>query len=368
MGRIDVLALLLAVSAVVLGAQTAAAQPGQERKQARAEARQRFAEMDANGDGTVSREEWRGSAQSFRVHDWNRDGVLSGRELRDAVRQAQPDQLEDFDTVDSMNDWSPTRFTALDRNRDGRIARAEWPYDADSFYRIDRDRNNTVSRTEFLGGDFDDDRGDRFDYLDADGNNRVTRQEWHASADAFTWLDRNRDGVLSRTEVEGESTDSAAGADLFDRLDVNNDNGDGVLTRRELAGTAVDGTSDSATVRVAATATTRWIDTGVFVYAGDIVRFQASGSVQMSSDAGDVAAPGGARSGRRAADAPLPQQPAGALIARIDQSGPIFVGSNAAGIRMPQTGRLYLSINDDHLPDNSGEFQVVVEVQRSTTR
>jgi hypothetical protein len=35
---------------------------------------------------------------------------------------------------------------------------------------------------------------------------------------------------------------------------------------------------------------------------------------------------------------------------------------------MPQTGRLYLSINDDHLPDNSGEFQVVVEVQRSTTR
>ena len=62
----------------------------------------------------------------------------------------------------------------------------------------------SLSRTEFLGGDFDDDRGDRFDYLDADGNNRVTRQEWHASADAFTWLDRNRDGVLSRVEVEGD--------------------------------------------------------------------------------------------------------------------------------------------------------------------
>ena len=32
---------------------------------------------------------------------------------------------------------------------------------------------------------------------------------------------------------------------------------------------------------------------------------------------------------------------------------------------MPQTGRLYLSVNDDHLPDNTGEFRVVVEVQRS---
>jgi Ca2+-binding EF-hand superfamily protein len=385
----ELLALALSISAVMAAtsAGPAAAQPGQERREARAEARQRFAEMDSNGDGSISRDEWRGSLQSFRVHDWNRDGVLSGNELRDAVRQAQTDQLEDFDTLDSMNDWSPSRFTTLDRNRDGRIARAEWPYDVDSFYRIDRDRNNIVSRTEFLGGDFDDDRGDRFDYLDADGNNRVTRQEWHASADAFNWLDRNRDGILSRVEVEGEATGTSNPADLFDRLDVNNDNrinrtewqytrrsfderdanGDGVLNRRELAGSAVEGTSDSATVRVA-TNTTRWIDSGVFVYAGDIVRFRASGSVQMSTDGGDVADPGGARSGRRAADAPLPQQPAGALIARIDQGGPIFVGGNSGGLRMPQTGRLYLSVNDDHLADNSGEFQVVVEVQRSTTR
>ena len=148
---IDVLALLLTISAVVLGTQPAAAQPGQERKQAR----QRLAEMDSNGDGTISRQEWRGSLQSFRVHDWNRDGVLSGNELRDAARQAQGDQLEDFDTVDSMNDWSASRFTTLDRNRDGRIARAEWPYDVDSFSRIDRDRNNIVSRTEFLDTAYD---------------------------------------------------------------------------------------------------------------------------------------------------------------------------------------------------------------------
>ena len=98
--------------------------------------------MDADGDGRISRDEWRGSVQSFRVHDWNRDGLISGNELRDAVRQAQAGELEDYDAVDSMNDWSASRFTALDRNRDGRIARAEWQDDLDSFYRVDRDRNN----------------------------------------------------------------------------------------------------------------------------------------------------------------------------------------------------------------------------------
>jgi Ca2+-binding EF-hand superfamily protein len=384
------LALLLAASlAAVYGAVdtsglAAGSQPGQERQGARAAARQRFADMDTNGDGQISRDEWRGSPQSFRVHDWNRDGVLSGNELRDAMRQAQSDVLEDYDGVDSMNDWSARRFTALDQNRDGRITRAEWRDDLDSFYRADRDRNNVLSRAEFLGSDFDDDRGDRFDYLDADGNNRVTRQEWHASADAFEWLDRNRDGVLSRVEVEGNPTDT--GADDFARLDVNGDNrisrgewrwtrtsfdqrdanGDGVLSRREMAGSAAEGTSNGATVNVA-TSTTRWVDSGVLVYAGDVVRFQATGTVQMSTDGADVADPGGARSQRRAASAPLPEQPAGALIARIDQGGPIFVGANTSGIRMPQTGRLYLSVNDDHLADNTGEFRVVVEVQRGAT-
>ena len=387
------LALVAALAAVEASRAAAEPQFSQPPRQpnASAEIRQRFADMDTNGDGMIARAEWRGSAQSFRVHDWNRDGVLSGNELRDAVRQAQAGELEDFDPPGSINDWSASRFTALDRNRDGRITRAEWQDDYDSFYRADRDRNNVLTRNEFLGGDFDDDRGDRFDYLDVDGNNRVTRQEWHASADAFNWLDRNRDGVLSRAEVEGQSTGNGngfgTGGDMFARLDANGDNrisrsewrwtrssfdqrdlnGDGVLNRREMAGTDGDGAADSATVSVG-NSTERWIDSGVFVYAGDIVRFDATGTIQMSGDGADVADPGGARSGRHASNAPLPERPAGAVIARINQGAPIFVGANTSGIRMPQTGRLYLSVNDDHLPDNTGEFRVVVEVQRGSTR
>lgn len=49
---------------------------GQEQRQ------MRFRGMDQNGDGVISRSEWRGNDKSFRKHDRNHDGVLSGDELR----------------------------------------------------------------------------------------------------------------------------------------------------------------------------------------------------------------------------------------------------------------------------------------------
>jgi hypothetical protein len=52
------------------------------RAQRSRQAQTRFQAMDENGDGVISRAEWRGSAQSFSRHDWNDDGVLSGNEVR----------------------------------------------------------------------------------------------------------------------------------------------------------------------------------------------------------------------------------------------------------------------------------------------
>ena len=384
--------LLTITLALGCGSAALAQPPGQVRRDERA-ARQRFLQMDTNRDGVISRNEWRGSLESFRVHDWNRDGVLSGQELTEAARVDGNGELPDYD--DSPADWSAARFQTLDRNHDGRLTIAEWVYDDDSFRRADRNRDNVLSRTEFVGGDFDDDRGDRFDYLDLDGNNRITRDEWHASEQAFTWLDRNRDGVLSRIEVEGQSPttprNGPGGRDAFSRLDVNHDNrisrsewqwnrgsfdqrdlnDDGMLSRREFDANGgssgwYDSANESDTVTVGGTS--RWVDTGIYVTAGDMVRFQATGTIQMSTDANDVADAAGARSRRRATNAPLPDQPAGALIARLNQGAPMFIGGNTAWIRAPQSGRLYLSANDDFLDDNTGAFQVRVQVQRDSTR
>ena len=87
----------------------------------------------------------------------------------------------------------------------------------------------------------------------------------------------------------------------------------------------------------------------------------ASGTIQMSDDASDTANPAGSTRGRNAPDAPVLNQLAGGLIAQIDNYGPIYLGGRRT-FTAPVSGRLYFGVNDDHLPDNRGEFNVNVNV------
>ena len=107
--------------------------------------------------------------------------------------------------------------------------------------------------------------------------------------------------------------------------------------------------------------TERWTDTGMRVEAGDTITFDAEGSIQMSADDGDTATPSGSRTGRRAVDAPLRNQSAGLLIARIGASTVVSIGDRRTS-RAPVGGELYLGVNDDVLGDNSGEYRVSVTV------
>ena len=221
-------AVFIALLVTGLAVDTAAQGRGRGRGQNRPAIR--FAEMDRNNDRVITRAEWRGSRQSFTVHDWNGDGILSGDEVRVGAQRPRDEEPDDLDSVwdePEIDDWTVENFRTIDRNGDGRISRAEWYFDRETFNRIDHNGDNAVTQAEFIGSeDVDDDREDLFEYLDDNNDGRVTRAEWHGTRARFDALDRNRDNVLTRDEAMG----TEAPADLFSAIDVN---GDRVIARNE---------------------------------------------------------------------------------------------------------------------------------------
>ena len=63
---------------------------------------------------------------------------------------------------------------------------------------------------------------------------------------------------------------------------------------------------------------------------------------------------------RHNATQPIPSRPAAALIGKIGDQDPFFIGDEQGPIRMRESGRLYLGVNDDYLEDNSSNSRVTV--------
>ena len=357
-----------------------------------AQARMRFQAMDQNADGEITRAEWRGAPRSFDVHDWNGDGKLSGDEVRIGVQRATDWNTVDHNpsTAERYLSYTPAGFRNLDHNRDNRLTANEWHHDTETFRRMDANRDSALTEAEFLGTE-DDLRGDRFDDIDVNNDGRVNRNEWYGGAAAFDRLDQNNDGVLSRFEVVGGETYSDDGFDQFRNLDYDNNgvlardewhwsagsfsardlNRDGTISRQEFArigntaGAPAAGTGRSTVVAprtVRVNAKQRWSDTGVDVQAGDMITFNSTGTITLGGP-DDSATPAGSTTGRKAPEAPLLNQPAGVLIARVGNFSPIFVGGRRQ-VRAPVSGRVYLGVNDDYLGDNTGEFVVAVGATR----
>jgi Ca2+-binding EF-hand superfamily protein len=187
---IATLQLIMLTSALAV-ATTAAAQavPRQPRQSAPRDRQiqMQFRGMDSDGDGVITRAEWRGNNQSFRNHDTNRDGVLSGEEIWEP-RSNQPATDDDFNQ--------------LDRNNDGAVSRSEWRRDRDTFDRLDRNNDGVIARNEFPGLANDTRWDDRPPFADLDWNRNgvITAGEWKGAADDFRALDTDNDGVLSERE------------------------------------------------------------------------------------------------------------------------------------------------------------------------
>jgi len=139
-----------------------------------------------------------------------------------------------------------------------------------------------------------------------------------------------------------------------------------LLSRTDAAAAAV-GTAGTGSATLApatgngivVSAKTQWTPTGLTVRRGEILTFNTTGEIQLSTAPDDVATSAGAKSQRYATGAPLPRAFAGALIGRIGNSAPFAIG-NMTSVTMPAAGQLFLGVNDDGFDDNAGEFRVEI--------
>lgn len=100
-----------------------------------------------------------------------------------------------------------------------------------------------------------------------------------------------------------------------------------------------------------------WNDAGIDVRAGQTVYFEAQGRVRWGRDRQD--GPAGERNSPSNPNRPMGNRNAAALIGKIGNDL-FFIGDDTGAIRVRNSGRLYLGVNDDVLTDNSGNFRVVV--------
>lgn len=109
----------------------------------------------------------------------------------------------------------------------------------------------------------------------------------------------------------------------------------------------------------------QWTATGLTVRSGEVLTFQTTGEVRYTPDPNEVAGPAGSKAQHKIGGAPLPQDFAGALIARVGNGQPFAIG-NQTSVPMPASGQLFLGINDDNVSDNQGGFRV--NITRSNRR
>ena len=156
--------------------------------------------LDADGNGTISRQEWLNAAGArFDRLDANKDGVLTPDEMARGKRRGPPGQRQ---------------FSRMDTNGDGEISSSEFSAahpnaPADLFSKLDTNKDGQLSSSEL--------RGLRQQMA------TVMRQK------TIERLDTNHDGSLSLAELQAAYPNMTA--EKFNRLDRN---GDGQLTADEL--------------------------------------------------------------------------------------------------------------------------------------
>lgn len=109
----------------------------------------------------------------------------------------------------------------------------------------------------------------------------------------------------------------------------------------------------------------RWTATGLTVRRGETLTVSATGEIKFGGGPDARASANG--SNERSPENPIPASTTGTLIGRIGNGQPFAIGSQTT-LQAPAAGQLFLGVNDTHLDDNDGSFQVRIQQAGVRTR
>ncbi len=103
---------------------------------------------------------------------------------------------------------------------------------------------------------------------------------------------------------------------------------------------------------------TKWLDTGIKIIPGQNILFSISGAVFISKN--KQVFQNGELNVKWNKKKQLPIQPTGAVIVKIGEGTPFYIGDNKAPIKSNNKGNLFIGINDFNFKNNSGNFVVKI--------
>ena len=172
-------------------------------RDARARAASTLASFDRNKDGLVQREEYPGRDDVFRRTDRNRDGALSPAELLTLCEDEIAEIRKTMRNPD-RGDFLPV----FDVDRDNRVGPEEYDGPAAPFRRFDTDGDGVVTYDELYPERMmaardsapKPEQRTALQELDKDGDGKVARAEFAGSDAAWRRLDTNGDGWITAAD------------------------------------------------------------------------------------------------------------------------------------------------------------------------